>query len=272
MQQIVNFILRNKTFLLFVLLLFVSVMLTIQSHSYHRSGFINSANFLSGGIYNASNSMSEYFDLKNQNKLLQEDNKRLKSILYNTKQTPDTNYIDSTNYNKKYKFTAAQVIRNSYATTNNILLLNKGDNDSIKQDFGVVSSKGIIGIVEKTNRNYATVLSILNTTSSISAKLKKTPHFGSLKWNGNSPNTIQLSEIPKIATVAKGDTIITSGRSAIFPKGIPVGTISNFKLDNAENYYEIDIVLFNDMTSIEHVYIIENKDAKIIENILKDND
>lgn len=129
MQQIVNFILRNKTFLLFVLLLFVSVMLTIQSHSYHRSRFINSANFLSGGIYNASNSMSEYFDLKNQNKLLQEDNKRLKSILYNTKQTPDTNYIDSTNYNKKYKFTAAQVIRNSYATTNNILLLNKGDND-----------------------------------------------------------------------------------------------------------------------------------------------
>jgi len=84
-------------------------MLTIQSHSYHRSRFINSANFLSGGIYNASNSMSEYFDLKNQNKLLQEDNKRLKSILYNTKQTPDTNYIDSTNYNKKYKFKLEEI-------------------------------------------------------------------------------------------------------------------------------------------------------------------
>ncbi|MEJ6792412.1 MAG: rod shape-determining protein MreC [Lacinutrix sp.] len=272
MQQIVNFILRNKTFLLFALLLFIAVMLTIQSHSYHRSRFINSANFFSGGIYNTSNSISDYINLKQQNKLLHEDNKRLKSILYNTQQIPDSSYIDSTNYNKKYKFTAAQVIRNNYAATNNILLLNKGINDSIKQDFGVISSKGIIGIVERTSGDYATVLSILNTTNSISAKLKKTPHFGSLKWNGSSPNKIQLSEIPKIATVTKGDTVITSGRSAIFPKGIPVGTISNFKLDNAENYYEIEIELFNDMTSIEHVYIIKNIDAKTIENILEKND
>lgn len=272
MQQIVNFILRNKTFLLYLLLLFISVMLTIQSHSYHRSRFINSANFLSGGVYNASYNISGYFGLKEQNLLLQEENNYLKSILYNSENKLDYTFIDSMSYAKHYKFTSANIIRNSYATNNNILLLNKGQKDNIKQDFGVISSKGIIGIIEKTNSDYATVLSILNTTSSISAQLKKTNHFGSLIWNGNSPNFIQLTEIPKIAPVAIGDTIITSGRSAIFPKGIPVGIVSNFKLDVAENYYKIEIVLFNDMTNIEHVYIIENVNAELIENILDNND
>lgn len=272
MQQIVNFILRNKTFLLFALLLFISVLLTVQSHSYHRSRFIHSANFLSGGIYSISNNISDYFGLKKQNELLQEENKKLKSILFNTKKHSYSSFIDSLNFKNHYKFTAAKVNRNSYSGTNNILLLNKGENDSIKQDLGVVSSKGIIGVIEKINANYATVVSILNTTISISAQLKKTNHFGSIKWNGLSPNIIQLSEIPKITPVAIGDTIITSGRSSIFPKGIPVGVISNFKLDAAENYYEIEINLFNDMTNIEHVYIIENKDAKHIKNLLDKNE
>jgi len=271
MQQIVNFIIRNKTFLLFALLLFISVILTIQSHSYHRSRFINSANILSGGIYNTTNNISDYFDLKTQNNLLQEENNQLKSILYNTRQQLDTTSIDSLNVAQHYRFTTAKVIRNSYARTNNILLI-KGESNNIRQDFGVISSKGIIGIIEKTNGNYATVLSILNTTSSISALVKKSNHFGDLKWNGNSPQYVQLTEIPKIAPVAIGDTITTSGRSTIFPKNIPIGTISNFKLDRAENYYEIEVALFNDMTNTEHVYIIENKDTKQIENLLNNND
>ncbi|WP_452225212.1 rod shape-determining protein MreC [Lacinutrix chionoecetis] len=272
MQQIVNFILRNKTFLLFALLLFISLLLTIQSHSYHRSRFITSANFLSGGLYTTSNNITDYFGLREQNILLQEENNKLKSILFNSENNEAAAFIDSTSFSKHYVFVPAQVIKNSYAATNNILLVNKGKKDSIKQDLGVITSKGILGIIEKSSANYATVLSILNTTSSISAQLKKTNHFGSLSWNGNSPQTIQLTEIPKIAPVAKGDTIITSGRSAIFPKGIPVGTISNFKLDTAENYYEIEITLFNDMTNIEHVYIIENRDVKAIKAILQTND
>lgn len=266
MQQIVNFILRNKTFLLFALLLFISLLLTIQSHSYHRSRFINSANFISGGLFNTTNNISDYFGLREQNLLLQEENNRLKSIVLNS--ISDSINIDSLHLNTNHIFTAAQVIRNNYASSNNILLINKGKKDSLKQDLGVVSSKGIIGIIENTNNNYATVLSVLNTTSRISAQLKKTNHFGTLSWNGNSSKFIQLTEIPKIAPIVKGDTIMTSGRSAIFPKGILIGSVSSFKLDIAENYYEIEVELFNDMTNIEHVYIIENRDKIAIETLL----
>lgn len=271
MQQIINFIIRNKTFLLFLLLFSIALVFTIQSHSYHKSKFINSANFLTGGVYNSINNASQYLNLKSQNQLLAEENNRLKAILYNSEDQLDSIPSDTTTINKTYKLSTANIIRNSYAATDNVLLLNKGKNDSIKQDYGVITTKGIVGIIDRVSNNYATVISILNTTNPISAKLKNTGHYGSLEWDGKSPNSIQLVDVEKIAPVVEGDTIVTSGRSSIFPKGIPVGTIKDFKLDTAENYYEINVTLFNDMTNIEHVHIIENNDIQEITNLLNEN-
>ncbi|GAA3647808.1 rod shape-determining protein MreC [Flavivirga jejuensis] len=212
--------------------------------------------------------MSAYFSLNSQNKLLSEENRRLKSLLYNLENTTEINNSDS--LNKPYYFSNAQIIKNNYSAIDNVLLINKGINDSIKQDFGVASTEGIIGIVDKTSGNYATVISILNSTSSISAQLKKTNHYGTLKWDAKSPEFTQLVDIQKIAPVSVGDTIITSGRSSIFPKGIPIGTVANFELDASENYYEINVKLFNDMTNLEHVYIIENINKPEITNLLNE--
>ncbi len=268
MQQIINFIIRNKHFLLFLLLFGIALVFTIQSHSYHKSKFINSANFLSGGVYNSVNDISSYFDLKSQNKILSEENKRLNELLTNYQIDTNSVDIDST-LKLNYKYTTASVIRNSYSLSNNFLLINKGRNDSIKQDFGVRSPLGIVGIIDAVSGNYATVLSILNSKSSISVKLKKSGHIGSLIWNGASPNIIQLTDVEKIAPVTTGDTIVTSGQSSIFPENIPVGTITDAKLDATENFYEINVQLFNDMTNLEHVYIIENTDKKEIETLLE---
>lgn len=268
MQQIINFFLRNKTFLLYLFLLFLSLVFTIQSHSYHKSRFINSANFLTGGIYNSINNVQSFFHLRSQNELLQEENNYLKSVLYNSQNELNNEFKDSSQFSIYYKLTPAKIIKNSYASTNNVLLINKGKKDSIQQDFGVITSKGILGIVDETSNKYATVLSILNSNIKISAQLKNTNHFGSLVWDTKEPNMVQLTEISKIAPLKPSDTIITSGRSIIFPKGIPVGTIESFKLDDAENFYTIQVNLFNDMTNIEHVYIIENTDKEEINELL----
>lgn len=270
MQQIINFIIRNKTFLLFLLLFSISILFTVQSHSYHKSKFINSANILTGGVYNTFNNISEYFALKSQNEILAVENNRLKAILFNSKVKNDTSYIDTLEFNGIYKFTPAQVIKNSYNLTNNVLLVNRGFKDSIKQDFGVITDKGILGIVDQTSKNYATVLSVLHSKSNISAQLKNSNHFGTLKWDGKSPEITQLIDISKNASLKKGDTVITSGRSSIFPKGVDIGTIKDFKLDPSENSYVINIELFNDMTNIEHVYIIENVNLPEIKKLLNE--
>jgi len=272
MQQIVNFIIRNKTFLLFLLLFSIAMLFTIQSHSYHKSKFINSANFLTGGIYNSANNIGQYINLKTQNEILAKENSQLNTLLFSANYSGNSTFIDSLSFGASYRFNTAKIIKNSYGSSDNVLLINKGTKDSIKEDFGVINSKGIIGIIDNTSKNYATIISVLSTTSKISAQLKTTNHFGTLTWNAKSAIFAQLTDIPKIAPVKVGDTIITSGRSAIFPKGIPVGTVADFKLDDAENYYDINLKLFNDMTNLGHVYVIENIDSTEINTLLDTSD
>jgi len=259
MQQIINFFLRNKNSLLFLLLFFLGIILTIQSHSYHKSKFINSANFLSGGVYESFSSLGDYFNLKEENAKLLEENNRLKSILFNNE---DTSFPQTEN--PLFEVTSAKVIKNSYRLPNNHLLINKGKNDSIQTDQGVITSKGIVGIIDKTSNNHARVLSILNTTSKVNAQLKKSNHFGVLEWNAESPHFVQLVDVQKQAPVTVGDTIVTGGNSSIFPKGILIGTVENFSTDETENYYSLQVKLFNDMTSFGHVHVIKNLDREEI--------
>jgi rod shape-determining protein MreC len=265
MQQLLNFVIRNKTFLLFVLLLILALSLTIQSHSYHRSTFINSANALTGGVYGTVNSIDQYFGLKDQNELLHEENRYLRSLLINQNDNADSSYIDTTYTSGAYKIRTAEVFKNSYSKPTNILTINVGRNDSVYQDFGVITSKGIVGIIDNTSANYSTVLSILNSKSKINAKLKNTNHIGSLVWNGKSPQFTQLIDVSNFAPVKIGDTIVTGGQSAIFPKGIGIGVIDSFESDIGGDTFTIEVKLFNDMTNIGKVYIIENLDKTEIQ-------
>lgn len=196
-----------------------------------------------------------------------EENKRLRTLIFNSKDSiPNLNLDTTIDYNQ-FKFRAAEVIKNSYSSSNNYLLLDKGEKDSIKQDFGVISSNGLIGIVDKTSYGFSKVISILNSNSRINAQLKTTNHFGTLRWNGVSPQMVQLIDIPKTAPLQIGDTIITGGRSIIFPKGILIGSVASFSLDASGDFYEVQVKLFNDMTSIGHVYIIENLHAEELLNL-----
>lgn len=273
MQQIVNFLIRYKNTLLFLLLLSISLFFTILSHSYHRSKFVGSANFVTGGIYNWTNDWDTYLHLGDYNKRLIHENEYLRSLLFK-KNVDDTVSvkIDSVSYGNPYTVYSAEVISNNYSKMDNYLLLNAGEADGIKGDLGVITSEGIIGIVEETSENYTRVLSILNSNSAINVRLKKSNHYGTLIWNGENPNVVQLTYVPKIATIQKGDTVVTGGKSFIFPEGIPVGVIQNFQLGENKNYYDIEVQLFNDMTNIGYVYIIENNNRKELLNLEQEDE
>ncbi|MGV3698080.1 rod shape-determining protein MreC [Flavobacterium sp.] len=264
MQQIFNFILKNSNRLLFLLLLVISLSLTIQSHSYHKSKVISSANFFTGGIYERINSIDEYFGLKEKNQELALENARLKSILFNRKDTTKLPQIDSIKGVKKIDIIVSKVIHNSYSIQENFITINSGSALGIKPNMGVINSAGIVGIVDNTSKNYATIISVLNVGIKINAKIKKSNHFGTLSWNGKSTGFAQLTDVPRLAGVRKGDTIVTGAESTVFPENIGIGTIDKVYIDNETNYYTLDVKLFNDMTNLGHVYIIRNKDTEEI--------
>lgn len=269
MQQIISFLYKNKYFLLFLLLESFAIFFTIQSHSYHRSKFINSANFVSGGIYKKINNFKEFLLLKEENVRLAEENVQLKNLLNQKDKLEVANSekeIDTANSIQKYSYISAKVINNNYRKNNNYLTIDKGSSSHLKRDLGVINSKGIIGITKSISNRYATVLSILNVNSRINVKLLKSDHFGSLSWDNLDYNTVQLLDLPIQANIKIGDTVITGGKSTIFPEGIPVGTIKDFNTKN-NTYDFINIRLFNDMSAIGFVEIITNLDKKEIKEL-----
>lgn len=265
MQQILFFLKKFRFFLLFIVLQIVAFSFTIQHHSYHKSKFVNSSNAITGGIYNKVNSINEYFNLKDENLRLIEENIRLKNK-YQPSENENILLKDTLLLNKKYKYTFAKIINNNYTKPDNFLTINKGEKQNIVADLGVINSKGIIGVIKNTSNNYATVLSILNRNSKINVRLKSSDHFGTIVWNGKDPNTVQLTDIPRQTNLKEGDTIITGGKSAIFPEGIHVGTIKDFTFENNQ-YKEINISLFNDMTSLGYVQIIKNLEREEQQNL-----
>jgi len=260
MQQIVYFLKKFRYFLLFLVLEILALFFTIQHHTYHKSKFVNSANFISGGFYNKISNISDFFHLKTENKLLIEENTRLKNLLEKkpiTFNSPNFTIADSLNHSNKYEYTAAKVINNNYTKRDNFLTLNKGKIHGVITDMGVINSNGIIGVVKNISSNYSTVLSILNKSSKINVRLKNSNHFGTLVWDGKDYNILQITDIPRQAEIKLNDTIITGGKSVIFPEGIPVGIIKDFKFENNQ-YQQINIRLFNDMSSIGYVQVIKN--------------
>jgi rod shape-determining protein MreC len=262
MQQIINFIIKNSYKLLFLLLLILSLTLTITSHTYHRSEYINSANRISGSVFTKINDVNEYLSLKEKNKELASENALLKEMLFNRKDTLITSKTLFRNDLNNFNVVVGKVIRNSFNSRENYITINAGKALGIKTDMGVINDKGVVGIVEKTSKDFATIQSILNIKSKINAKIKNSDHFGSLVWDGKNVGFAQLIDVPRLASLRKGDSIVTGGNSDIFPENIPVGKIDKIFIDRKTNYYTINVRLFNDMTALGYIYIIENKMKK----------
>ena len=253
MQRIIYFLNRNKELILFLSLLFFCFYLNISHNQYNKSKFINSSNSFFSFFFETKRNISKYFDLEYQNKILVNENSKLKKQLFNN----SNETIGSLNQ-KNFDVTPASVIKNSYNKQYNFLTLNVGSYKKIKIDNGVISSNGVVGIVDKVSEKYARVISILNKNFLLNAKHKKTNFFGIISWNGSDYQKVQLKDIPKRAKISIGDSIVTGGNSLIFPKGILVGTVESYKLDLSENYIEIEVLLSTDLRNLDNVYILNN--------------
>jgi rod shape-determining protein MreC len=215
--------------------------------------YFNSANQVSGKILNKWQNVKEYFNLRNINDSLLLENQNLRNNLekYRNEKLPSIN-------KSGFEYIAAKVINISVNKSNNFICVDKGTNHGIKQEMAVISSNGVVGLVVSVSENFSTIMPIINKESALSVKLEKNNYFGSLTWNANSPTEAILSEIPAYVSLNKGDKIVTTGFSLIFPEGLPVGVIKNFKTNESDKFYTITISLFTDFHNLNHVYIIKN--------------
>lgn len=269
MQQILKFFVQYKVGILFLLLFTISIGLTIQSHSYHNSKWVSSTNRISSFFINIKYDVTSYFNLKEENEKLLKQN----SFLQQNLQFVEDTFNSKLNLkNPDFKIIPAHIISNSYNKSDNFVLIDKGESDGVFEGYGVSIPHGIMGVVEKSSTHYSRVISILNTNLSINAKLKNSFQYGSLQWDTEFYNLMNLEDVPRSANFSVGDTIVTGSNSLIFPEGLPIGAIESFSLDNNSGYYTIKVRLFADMTNLNQAYIILPEKIKEAQKLLNQDE
>ncbi len=269
MRNLIQFFIKNTFFFLFLLLEVFAFFLIVSNNSYQRSAFISSSNGFTSSILSTVSNATSYIGLKHENQELAKENAMLRSKLVEsnlwTKRTFKS-YSDTIRH-QFYTYKEAQIISNSFQNRNNFLILDKGSIDGIETEMGVISSNGIVGIVNDVSDHFCSVISILHKKSAIDAKITSNGYTGTTYWNGNNYTLGELKNIPSHTIFSKGDTIVTSGNSAIFPPEIQVGYITEYNLRKGQNFFDIEFEYSVDYNKIHNVYIINNMHKEEIQKM-----
>lgn len=260
MRNLLLFIWRHYFFFVFLLLETLCIYLLVQNNYHQRASFINSSNNLSANVLKSSKNVKDYFYLKDVNENLAKENAELRSrllesylIIYN-----DLHTVKDTVLKQRYTFTSAKVVNNSTNRRNNYLTLDKGSNSGITKDMAVITNTGIVGQIKDVSENFCTVMSMLHSKTSVSAKIKKDGSYGPLTWDGSDFQYATLSDIPTHVRLGKGDTIVTSAYSLTFPENIKIGTVESFERKSGSYFYTVKVKLLTDFKKLSQVYIVNN--------------
>ena len=205
--------------------------------------------------------------IRQENNKLIEENLKLKKYESQFIDKSDTKDMSESKIDKTI---SAKVILNSINKSKNIIVINKGELNGITKEMGVISSKGVVGIIKNLTDNYSSIVSLLNTDLKINAILKNSSTIGSISWNGLNPRIVQLNDIPLSSSIKVGDTIVTGGMSFYFPKGIPIGRIEDYNNTSLEGYYSIDVSIFSDFSSLSNLYVLQRTDDDEIKSLLNE--
>ena len=266
MRNLLNFFLKYNYWFLFILLEVISFALLFRFNNYQGSAFFTSSNQVAGMVYEAANNVTGYFHLKSINDDLVQENvelelqiERLRSALMEL--TADSVGLEKMKLDalKGYDIYRANVINNSLTHVDNYITIDKGENDGIRPEMGVINGSGVVGIVYYTSANYSVVIPILNSKSSVSCKIKRSDYFGFLKWDGGSSEYATVKDMPRHSLFSLGDTIVTSGHSAVFPGGIPIGTVEDMSDSHDGLSYLLKVKLFTDFGRLNDVRVIAQK-------------
>lgn len=265
MQTILNFLIKHNHWFLFLLLEGISLVLIISFNNYQGAVAFTSANGIAGNIYSAMSDINGYFGLKEENSALTAQNNSLMNEIDELKEElrsyRDSTLLSGNSFADKgnFSYSTARVVNNSLNKVNNYITIDKGSSHGIETEMGVFNEKGVVGIVYQTSDNFSIVIPLLNSKSRISCWVKGSESFCSLQWSGGDPQYSYLIDLPRYTVIEKGDTVVTSGYSSIFPAELPVGVIEEIKDSDDGLFYRAKTRLFTDFSTINNVYIVGNR-------------
>jgi rod shape-determining protein MreC len=260
MRNFFQFLVKYHIFFFFLGLQVLCFTLIFRNNSFHEASFVNSSNKVVAKLFGWKSNITEYIELQRVNNELSAENEKLRNKERSTFVNVNDHFvmINDTLRERKYRYKTAQVINSSINKQLNYLTLNKGSGEGIRPQMGVINTRGLVGVVKDVSEHFSTVIPIINLKFTASAELKRNGSFGLLKWDGENFRYARLKDVPAYVNVIPGDTVVTRGASAIYPRGIPIGVVSEVEEREGSNFHGIKVELHNDFNKLRYVYIVEN--------------
>jgi rod shape-determining protein MreC len=264
MYRILEFLYRYRAFLCFILLELVCFWMIVRYNNYQGTAYFNTSNYYAAEVLKTRNNIVSYFGLREVNTHLTEQNAKLLMDLNAANHRLETEGLRSdTNSDflrqHQYDFMPAQVIKNSTRLPENFLTLDKGSEDGIEPDMGVIGPHGLVGRVKNVSKHYSTVISMLHSGMNVASRIKHKNIDATVVWDGIRPTQGKVIHVVRHHKIAKGDTLVTSEYNAVYPEGVVIGTIADFSLGGGSSDYDITINFSTDFTALSYVYVIRNK-------------
>jgi rod shape-determining protein MreC len=262
MLQLVDFVARNRFFLVFMLLEVLSIWMVVRSNSYWGATYFNTTNYYVAKTLSFSNSAKEFAQLGEINSDLAKENARLHAMVATLSQKnpvdAPASYVPDSLFATRFSYTVAKVVDNETNKPNNVLTIDKGTTDGIQPGMGVISATGVVGKVRFCSENYSVITSILHSQFMVSSKLIRSNELGYAKWSGKDPDYIDLIDVSKYTKIVRGDSAVTSNQNSVFPPGIMVGKVENVAVHPNQTFYNITLRLATDFRNLSYVYVVQN--------------
>jgi rod shape-determining protein MreC len=262
MERLLNFAYTYRAFFTFLLLELFCSWLVIQNNRFQGARYFNSSNRLAARMNETSQSIREYFSLDEINKTLAQENSLLRKKLSRHEQDVQllrlSRSLDSTLVDR-FDFVSAKVLNNTTKYYKNFITVNRGISSGVEPGMAAISSGCVVGKVKSVSDHFSVLISLLNLDEQVSCAIKRTGHFGTVQWDGTNSAMIDLKYIPRHVKPLVGDSIVTSGYNAVFPAGIYVGRIKDFKLKDEAPFYDIKVELGLDLGKLFFVDVIKSR-------------
>ena len=278
MRNIFLFIRRFFTFFLFLVLLGLSFAILINYNQTYQAAFANTASNLTGNFDKRYNDVQYYFQLKQTNKQLSDQNSRLLNLLGTSFDAPDSTkqykidslIKDTLGRVRKYLYLPAKVVNNSVSSEFNYITLYRGSQQGVTRDMAVIGPDGVVGRVVFFSSNYCRVMSLLNRNSKVNAMLKKGLISGDVEWDGEDAQYLVMRKVNRSAVVKAGDSVITSNINGLtYPPGVLIGTVAQVKQDVAGGQYILKIKTATNFYILQYAYLVDNmqwQEQKLLED------
>ena len=256
-QKTTSFLVNAAIFILME----VAALAMLHASSTLQNIWINRASHRTMAfLWGSGETVRSHFQLERLNRELQAENARLQERLraYELREVAQEELdrlVTQDTLNSRY--TPATVVKMSRNRTHNYIILNKGTADGIRPQSGIISDRGVVGIVEAVDKHYAYGLTLMNPGMSVGARVGRTEIVAPLSWDGRTTGGAVVRDLAPHYDIAPGDTVSTSGYSSIFPPGIPIGVTGATRLVDGSTR-QVDVTLFQDFSTVRYVTVVEN--------------